>query len=247
MENWLSKSMPKLGVNIDHVATLRQARRELDPDPVAAARICEQAGADSIVAHLREDRRHINDQDIKRLRKTVQTRFNLEMSLNKEIVAIARSIKPDQATFVPEKRSEITTEGGLDVVRHFRRIQGASDLLQDAGIEVSLFIDPVNRQIDEAKALGVGMIELHTGCYDRARGKAQIRRELDKLQRMTQYARSLGLVVNAGHGLKYHNVKAVARLPGIEELNIGHAIIARAVFVGLEKAVREMKQIVALL
>lgn len=236
--------MVKLGVNIDHVATLRQARRELDPDPVAAARICEQAGANSIVAHLREDRRHINDQDIKRLRKTVQTRFNLEMSINKEIVAITRSIRPDQATFVPERRCEITTEGGLDVVRHFRRIQRASDLLQDAGIEVSLFIDPVKRQVDGAKALEVGMIEFHTGRYDRARGMAHIRRELDKLQEMIRYSRSLGLVVNAGHGLKYHNVKAVARLPGIEELNIGHAIIARAVFVGLEKAVREMVKIV---
>lgn len=236
--------MVKLGVNIDHVATLRQARRESDPDPIAAARICERAGADSIVAHLREDRRHINDQDIRRLRKSVQTRFNLEMSLNKEIVAIARSIKPNQATFVPEKRCEITTEGGLDIARNFRRIQRASDLLQGAGIEVSLFIDPLKRQVDGAKALGVTMIELHTGCYDRARTRAQIRGELDKLQRMTQYARSLGLTVNAGHGLKYHNVKAVARIPGMEELNIGHSIITRAVFVGLEAAVREMKEIV---
>lgn len=237
-------AMVKLGVNIDHVATLRQARRESDPDPVAAALICEQAGADSIVAHLREDRRHINDQDIERLRKSVQTRFNLEMSVNKEIVAIARAIRPDQATFVPEKRSEITTEGGLDIARNFRRIQKASDLLQGAGVEVSLFIDPLKRQVDGAKALGVTMIELHTGCYDRARTKAQIREELDKLQRMTQYARSLGLTVNAGHGLKYHNVRAVARIPGMEELNIGHSIISHAVFVGLAKAVKEMRAII---
>ena len=214
------------------------------PDPAEAAQICEKAGADSVVMHLREDRRHINDQDIQRLRKTVQTRFNLEMSLNKEIVAIARSVRPDQATLVPERRAELTTEGGLDVARHFRRIQGASDALKGAGIEVSLFIDPVQRQIDGAKAVGVGMIELHTGGYDRARTKVQIRRGLEKLQRMTQYARSLGLTVNAGHGLKYHNVKAVARIPGMEELNIGHSIITRAMFVGLEAAVREMRGIV---
>ena len=236
--------MPKLGVNIDHVATLRQARREFDPDPIAAAKICERAGADSIVAHLREDRRHINDQDVRRLRKAIRTRLNLEMSLNKDIVRIAASIKPDEATLVPEKRAEITTEGGLDVVRHFNRIKNVVEVLKDKKITVSIFIDPIKKQIKKAHESGAPVIELHTGRYDRARTKTLQRQELKKLKNMTQFARNLGLIVNAGHGLKYHNTKAVASIPGIKELNIGHSIITRAVFIGLERAVMEMKRLV---
>jgi len=236
--------MPKLGVNIDHVATLRQARREFDPDPVLAAKICEKAGADSIVAHLREDRRHINDHDIRRLRKTVTTRLNLEMSVNKGIVQIAASIKPDEATLVPEKRAEITTEGGLDVVRYFHRISKAVQTLQKKGVAVSLFIDPIKKQIKGAQESGATIIELHTGRYDRVQTKTARARELKKIKDMTRYAQGLGLIVNVGHGLKYHNTKPIARIPGIEELNIGHSIISRAVFVGLAAAVKEMAKII---
>ncbi len=236
--------MPKLGVNVDHVATLRQARREFDPDPIAAAKICEQAGADSIVAHLREDRRHINDHDIRQLRKAITTRLNLEMSLDPEIVRIASRIRPDEATLVPEKRAEITTEGGLDVVCHFNRIAKAVQTLQSKGIAVSLFIDPVKKQIKKAQESGATIIELHTGRYDLVQTKIARTRELKKIINMTKYARSLGLIVNAGHGLKYHNTRPIARIPGIEELNIGHSIISRAVFVGLKSAVGEMIKII---
>lgn len=232
--------MPKLGVNIDHVATLRQARREFDPDPIAAARCCERAGADSIVAHLREDRRHIQEKDIRALRKIVATRLNLEMSLDEKIVAIACSIGPDVATIVPEKRAEITTEGGLDVVKHFRKVKKAAAALTKAGIEVSFFIDPVAAQIIRTKEAGVEMVELHTGAYARARTRQQILRKLDTIKKMTGFAQGLGMTVNAGHGLNYNNVQAIARIIGIRELNIGHSIISRAVFVGLEAAVREM-------
>jgi len=238
--------MPKLGVNIDHVATLRQARGESDPDPIEAARICEHAGADSIVAHLREDRRHINEKDVRRLRRTIKTRLNLEMSLNESIVRIAASIKPDEATLVPEKRQEITTEGGLDVIRHFRRICKTVDTLQKKNIKVSLFIDPIKKQIQKAHESRATIIEIHTGRYDHATTKAAQRRELTKIKEMTAYAQSLGLTVNAGHGLKYHNTKSIAHIPGIEELNIGHSIISHAVFVGLAQAVKEMKNIVHL-
>jgi len=236
--------MPKLGVNIDHVATLRQARREFDPDPIAAATICERAGADSIVAHLREDRRHINEGDIRQLRRVITTRLNLEMSLNWEIVQIAASIKPDEATLVPEKRAEITTEGGLDVIRHFSRVRKTVAILQNRNITVSLFIDPIKNQIKRAQESGATVIELHTGRYDRIQTKAAQTRELKKIKFMTQYAQGLGLIVNAGHGLKYHNTKAIARIQGIGELNIGHSIISRAIFIGLASAVREMKKLV---
>ena len=232
--------MVKLGVNIDHAATLRQARREKEPDPILAARLCEQAGADSIVAHLREDRRHINDEDVRRLRKNVRTRFNLEMSIAPKIVEIALKLKPDQVTLVPERRQEITTEGGLDLTKNSRRIEDAAARLSSAKIPVSLFIDPVEKQIQQAKKIKVSMIELHTGAYAKAVTKSTVNRELQKLTQMTQYAHSLGLVVNAGHGLNYKNVQAVAKISGIEELNIGHSIISRAVFVGLETAVQEM-------
>jgi len=237
--------MPKLGVNIDHVATLRQARGEEDPDPIQAAKICEQAGAHSIVCHLREDQRHIQLRDVKALRKTVKTRLNLEMSINKRIVDIALRIKPDEVTLVPERRQELTTEGGLDVIRFFTRIKKTVTRFQKNGITVSLFVDPLAQQIRRSQATGATMIELHTGKYALVTTAAARRRELRKLKDMTRYARSLGLTVNAGHGLKYHNTRAIARIPGIEELNIGHSIISRAVFTGLGPAVKEMIRLAA--
>jgi pyridoxine 5-phosphate synthase len=236
--------MPKLGVNIDHVATLRQARRTTEPDPIAAAIICELAGCDSIVVHLREDRRHINERDLRILREIAKTRLNLEMSNALEIVDIAIDVRPDQATLVPEKRQEITTEGGLDVISGEKSIKEVIRRLQSAGIRVSLFIDPVNSQIEAAKRVGAEFIELHTGRYAEARREEESIRELQNLINSTQFALSLGLRVNAGHGLNYHNVKKVAQISGVEELNIGHSIISRAVFVGLERAVREMLELV---
>ncbi|MFA5060276.1 MAG: pyridoxine 5'-phosphate synthase [Candidatus Omnitrophota bacterium] len=232
--------MPKLGVNIDHVATLRQARREFEPDPIAAARLCEKAGAESIVAHLREDRRHINDKDIIALKKSVKTRFNLEMSVNEGIVNIALKIKPDQATLVPERRQEVTTEGGLDVSKNFSKIKNVVARLEKKGITASLFIDPDKAQIKKSFEAGARMIELHTGCYARAKTRSAIKRELFKLKDATKFAQNLGITVNAGHGLNYKNVTAVAQIKGVEELNIGHSIISESVFCGLEKAVQEM-------
>ncbi|HBG60792.1 MAG: pyridoxine 5'-phosphate synthase [Omnitrophica WOR_2 bacterium GWF2_38_59] len=236
--------MALLGVNIDHIATLRQARREFDPDPIKAALICKKAGADSIVAHLREDRRHIIDEDIIRLKSALKVRFNLEMSIAKEIVEIASKVKPDQATLVPEKRQEITTEGGLDVVKNFTKIKEVNKILSGNGIGVSLFIDPIKEQIDKTLEAGVKIIEIHTGCYALAKTKAGIERQVKVIKDLTKYAQSLGLTVNAGHGLKYNNTKTIARIPGMHELNIGHSIIAHAVFVGLERAVKEMAKIV---
>ena len=234
--------MPFLGVNIDHVATLRQQRRESEPDPVKAALICQKAGADSIVAHLREDRRHINDKDILALKRTLQVRFNLEMSAAKDVVALACKVRPDQATLVPERRQELTTEGGLDVIRNAGKLKPVCSRLKDQGIIVSFFIDPEKDQIDAARNIGISVIELHTGRYAEAlTERAQITR-LKELNTAAQYAHSLGMTVNAGHGLKYHNTIAIARIPGMHELNIGHSIISYAVFVGLEKAVREMKK-----
>ena len=236
--------MAKLGVNVDHVATLRQARKEFAPDPIEAAQMCLKAGADSIVAHLREDRRHINDLDIRRLRKTITAKFNMEMSTALEIVNIAIKIRPDQATLVPEKRQEITTEGGLDVVAHFSKIKNVVTRLQRRGIVVSLFIDPQKNQIQKTIATGARMIELHTGPYARAKTKKSINRELVRLNEATQYARSLGLTVAAGHGLNYQNAKAVAKIPGMHELNIGHSIISFAVFAGLNRAVKDMIRLI---
>ena len=233
--------MPLLGVNIDHVATLRQARRGIYPDPVQAALVCEKAGADSIVAHLREDRRHIQDKDVVRLRQELSIRFNLEMSIAPGVVDLACRVKPLQATLVPERRQELTTEGGLDVAAGFRRLKAACARLKDKGIELSLFIAPDKVQIDKTVELGVGVIELHTGCYALAGTAAARTRELRKIAAMTAYARSLGLVVNAGHGLDYHNTLPVAQIPGMHELNIGHSIMAQAVFTGLERAVKEMR------
>lgn len=230
----------KLGVNIDHVATLREARGGKAPDPIAAAIACEKAGCDSIVCHLREDRRHINDADVRNLRRTVSTMFNLEMSIAAEIVGIARRVGPDQATLVPEKRAEVTTEGGLDVKGAGPRLRRVIAELQRSGIDVSLFVDPVKTQIDASLEAGATVIELHTGEYANASsGKERLKR-LKTLERSAGYARSLGLVVNAGHGLDYDNVKDVAAIRDLNELNIGHSIVARAVFTGIGAAVEEM-------
>ncbi len=232
--------MPTLGVNIDHIATLRQARRGFEPDPLHAVKIGERAGAHSIVAHLREDRRHIQDDDIRKIRKAVKIPFNLEMSLNAGIVKIALGVDPDTATIVPERRQEITTDGGLDVVRNFSRVKAVTAQLQDKGIIVSLFIAAQKIQIEKAKACGADSIEFHTGTYARAKRRSDIAKELTRLKNMTAFAKGLGLRVAAGHGLNYENTRAVAQIDGIEELNIGHSIISRAVFVGLERAVKEM-------
>lgn len=233
--------MPKLGVNIDHVATLREARGGKEPDPLAAALICEQAGCDSIVAHLREDRRHIKDEDIRALKKAVHTRLNLEMSIESEIVEIAKQVLPHQATLVPEKRQELTTEGGLSITAQLKKIETVIESLKKRGIEVSVFVDPDKRQIHAAKNIGVKTIEIHTGKYSLAASKNAIDREYKKIKEASKLALSLGMTVNAGHGLNYRNVRRIASIKGINELNIGHAIISRAVFTGLYKAVEEMK------
>jgi pyridoxine 5-phosphate synthase len=233
--------MTRLGVNIDHVATVRQARRAAEPDPVAAAVMALLGGADGITVHLREDRRHIQDRDVRLLRQVVASRLNLEMAAADEIVAFACDLKPDEATLVPEKRQELTTEGGLDVVGNQEVVGRAVQRLKEKGIEVSLFLDPDPRQIEGARLLGVQAVEIHTGRYAEARGTAQAR-ELEALAGAAAYAREQGLHVHMGHGLNYANVRAVARIPGVEELNIGHSIVARAVLVGLERAVREMKE-----
>ena len=236
--------MTKLGVNIDHVATIREARRIASPDPVEAAKVCLDAGCDSIVCHLREDRRHIKDGDVWRLRETVKKRLNLEMSIAKDIVDIACKVRPDQATLVPEKRRELTTEGGLDVVKWMDRISAVIERFNEKKIETSLFINPSKAQIDASKRAGGGIIELHTGEYANARTRPARLKELDKIKRAVEYAVSIGLEVNAGHGLNYANVSDVARIKGINELNIGHAIIARAVIVGMRQAVEEMRSLI---
>jgi pyridoxine 5-phosphate synthase len=235
--------MPELGVNIDHVATLRQARKTYEPEPVTAAAVAELGGADGITIHLREDRRHINDRDLRLLRETVAIKLNLELSVAEEIVGIACQAKPDQATIVPERREEVTTEGGLDVISHREATRKAIDRLNSAGIVVSLFLDPDARQIEAAKQLGADAVELHTGQYALARGTAQ-QEHLVSLTNAGKLVSDLGMTLHAGHGLNYHNVIPVAQIPQMHELNIGHAIISRAVFVGLERAVREMKQLV---
>ena len=232
--------MVKLGVNIDHVATVREARKTYEPSPVEAARLCEAAGCDSIVCHLREDRRHIKDADVRALGRAVRTRLNLEMSVASEIVGIACRIKPDQATLVPEKRKEVTTEGGLDVAGQEARIRAVVKKLSAAGIDVSLFINPSRKQIDASARTGAGIIELHTGEYANAKGAKAVKRELARLEDAARYAISRGLEVNAGHGLNYDNVKPVTRIKGMNELNIGHSIISCAVFCGIGKATRQM-------
>ncbi|MCD9516072.1 pyridoxine 5'-phosphate synthase [Photobacterium carnosum] len=230
-----------LGINIDHIATLRNARGTRYPDPVHAAEVAERAGADGITVHLREDRRHINDRDVRILRETLQTRMNLEMAVTDEMVAIAIETQPEYVCLVPEKRAELTTEGGLDVAGQCEKITAATTKLAAAGIKVSLFIDADKRQIDAALATGAPFIELHTGHYADATTEEIQADELEKIAVAATYAVSLGIKVNAGHGLTYHNVKAIAALPELYELNIGHSIMGRAMFDGLEKAVADMR------
>jgi len=238
--------MPLLGVNIDHVATVRQARRTNEPDPVHAAVLAELGGADCITVHLREDRRHIQDRDVRLLKEICRVRLNLEMAVSDEITKIALGLLPDQVTLVPERREEITTEGGLDVKTHFQRIRQCIDQLQGAGIMASLFIDPDVSQIEKAMELGVEAVELHTGAYADARTPEQVEIEFDKLREAGQFANSQGLKLNLGHGLTYRNVRRVAEIHRVHELNIGHSIIAQSILVGLERAVRDMKQLVTL-
>ncbi len=234
--------MPTLGVNIDHIATIRQARRTVEPDPVAAAVLAELGGADGITAHLREDRRHIQDRDIRLLRQTVRTHLNLEMAPTDEMIAIALTIKPNYVTFVPERREEVTTEGGIDVMGNFRRFCEVVEQLQRADIPVSWFIDADAAQIEASAKTKAKFIELHTGKYADASDETTRLQELKQLKQGCEQAISVGLRVNAGHGLTYWNVHPVAGLPGMEELNIGHTIISRAALVGMERAVKEMKQ-----
>ncbi len=232
-----------LGVNIDHIATLRNARGTSYPDPVYAAALAEQAGADGITVHLREDRRHITDRDVTLLRQTLQTRMNLEMAVTEEMLGIACQVKPPFCCLVPEKRTEVTTEGGLDVAGQLDKMRDAVARLAAVGTKVSLFIDADTAQIDAAVAVGAPYIEIHTGRYADAATPAEQLAELARIQEAARYAHSQGLRVNAGHGLHYHNVQAIAAIPEMEELNIGHAIIARAVFTGLTEAVAEMKRL----
>ena len=233
--------MLSLGVNIDHTATIRQARRTVEPDPVAAAVLAELGGADGITVHLREDRRHIQDRDVRLLRETVRTHLNLEMAPTEEMVEIALKVKPDYVTLVPEKREEVTTEGGIDIVANLDRFRDVVDKLQSAGIPVSWFIDADTEQIEASAKTGAQFIELHTGKYADATDEKTRQQELSILTRGTEIAIANGLRVNAGHGLTYWNVYPIACIEGMEELNIGHTIISRAVLVGMERAVREMK------
>ncbi len=232
--------MPELGVNIDHVATIRQARKGREPDPVWAAAVCELAGADIITVHLREDRRHINDRDLRMLRQTVGTKLNLEMADTAEIVEIALEVKPGQITLVPEKREEVTTEGGLDVRGNQKSLSVTAEKFRQAGILVSYFIDPDFDQLSAARDAGGDFVELHTGVYSNAVGEVAAERELAKLRSGAERGGELGLRINAGHGLNYRNVKRILTLPYLEELHIGHSIISRAVFAGLDRAVRDM-------
>lgn len=230
----------RLCINIDHVATLREARGGVEPDPVAAAALCELAGAEGIVCHLREDRRHINDRDLRLLRDTVKTKLNMEMAMTDEILGIAVEIMPDLVTLVPERRQELTTEGGLDVAAHAESVASTIARLHAQDIEVSLFIDPVDRQIEMAAETGADIIELHTGEFANARSEEELRTHLARLKDAAAYARTLGLGVNAGHGINYQNARYIAALTDIEEVSIGHAVISRAVFTGLDAAVRDM-------
>lgn len=235
--------MAKLGVNVDHIATVRQARGGMEPDPVTAAAIAELAGADGITVHLREDRRHIQDRDVMLLRRTVQTHLNLEMAATEEMVAIAMKVVPDYVTLVPEKRQELTTEGGLDVVKQSQKLARQIDALHQAGITVSLFVDPEMEQLKASARVKADYIEIHTGSYCEAKGPAR-ESELNKLGEAIKAGRKLGLGVNAGHGLNYRNIRPVLALGGVEEYNIGHSIISRALLVGLDQAVREMADLI---
>jgi pyridoxine 5-phosphate synthase len=236
--------MAKLGLNVDHIATVRQARGGIEPDPVTAAALGELAGAEGITIHLREDRRHIQDRDLDILRRTIKTKLNLEMAATQEMVRIALKVKPEQVTLVPEKRQELTTEGGLDVIVHAKLITDAVKRLRDGGIVVSLFVDPNQEQIKAANKTGTDCIEIHTGAYAEAVGWPAQERELEAIDTAIKLARKVGLVVNAGHGLNYVNIKALAAIGGIEEYNIGHSIIARAMLVGLDRAVKDMVELI---
>jgi len=234
----------KLGVNIDHVASLRELRKSNEPEPVVAAGICEFAGADGIVIHLREDRRHIKDRDLSILRETIKTKLNLEMSLNKEIVEIACNVAPDQATLVPERRQELTTEGGLDVASLKKNVKDVVKKLHAEEILVSLFIEPTKKQIEAAKQTGADFIEIHTGRYANSSKEAEFKNNLSEIKDAVLFAHKLGLGVNAGHGLDYKNVMPICKIPNVLELNIGYSIICRAVIVGLDKAVRQMRELI---
>ncbi|HTN73796.1 MAG TPA: pyridoxine 5'-phosphate synthase [Pirellulaceae bacterium] len=236
--------MPELGVNIDHVATVRQARKTYEPDPVWAAVLAELGGADGITIHLREDRRHISDRDLHVLKQSVQCKLNLELACNREVLDIACQVVPQQATLVPEKREEVTTEGGLDILGNLATVAAAAAQLSDAGIVVSLFLDPDLKQIEAAANLQVKAVELHTGQYALTTGTAQ-QEELLKLIRAGRRIRELGLALHAGHGLNYRNVQPVAAIEGMHELNIGHSIVSRAIMIGMTAAVREMKTLIA--
>jgi len=237
--------MPQLGVNIDHVATIREARKTYEPDPVWAAVQAELGGADGITIHLREDRRHIHDRDLRILKQTVQVKLNLEMAATEEMTGIAVDVHPEQCSLVPEKREEVTTEGGLDVIGNRENIRKCVAELKRAGIEVSLFIDPNPLQVEASQELEVDAVELHTGRYADARTEDERDREFDALEEAGRLALDLNLKLHMGHGLNYRNVSRIAAISGLGELNIGHSIIARAIFVGLEDAVREMKALVA--
>jgi pyridoxine 5-phosphate synthase len=239
-----SASSIALGINIDHVATVRQARRAPYPDPVHAALLAEQSGADNITLHLREDRRHIQDRDVRALRPLLLTRMNLEMGLTDEMIGIACDVRPQDCCLVPESRQEVTTEGGLDVSGNVERVAAGVRKLDDAGIRVALFIGPEIAQVEAAKRSGAPVIELHTGTYADSTGAAQAR-ELERIVSAARRAANLGLEVHAGHGLTYHNVEPIAAIPEIVELNIGHCIVARAIFTGLPAAVRDMKALMA--
>lgn len=234
----------RLGVNIDHVATVREARKINEPDPVAAAAMAELAGADGIVCHLREDRRHLSDRDLRLLRETVKSHLNLEMAATAEMTDIAGKVRPDMVTLVPEKRTEVTTEGGLDVISNFETIKNTISELRSSNIIVSLFIDPRLDQIKESVRAGADYVELHTGKYADAADANEQEDELSTLQSMAYAADKLGLSVSAGHGLNYYNVRGIAKLDKIEELNIGHSIIGRAIFTGLDRAVRDMQKLI---
>jgi pyridoxine 5-phosphate synthase len=236
--------MIRLGVNIDHVATVRQARRAREPDPIAAAVLATLGGADGITIHLREDRRHIQDRDLRLLRETVTTRLNLEMATVDEIIQLAVALKPDEVTLVPEKRQELTTEGGLDILTHQAPVRSAIDRLQAVGIHVALFLDPDEEQIAAAHRSGANAIEIQTASYSEAKGEVNVLKELEKLRAAARYATELGLRIHMGHGLNYWNVQPIVQIPGVEELNIGHSIVSRAVLVGMEQAVRDMKQVI---
>lgn len=235
--------MAQLGVNIDHVATVRQARKADEPDPVWAAAMAELGGADGITIHLREDRRHIQDRDLRLLKETVRAKLNLELACDNDVLGVALEVLPDQATLVPERREELTTEGGLDVVAAPQKVAHVIEQLRGAGIEVSLFLDPDGEQIRAAADLGAQAVELHTGSYARTRGGAR-EAELQRLAEAGRLIRRCGMTLHAGHGLTYHNVLPIARLEGMCELNIGHSIVARALMVGMQQAVREMKDLI---